>query len=112
GADQMAVDQAGVETLMEKQRSRGREAREQTQIDARVQLDHPVRFIGYNHLEGESNVLAIYGNGVGKQEAVEGEEVDLFTAETPFYGESGGQVGDRGTIQTARGTFWKLLIRS
>jgi len=51
-ADQMAVDQAGFETLMEKQRSRGREAREQTQIDARVQLDHPVRFIGYNHLEG------------------------------------------------------------
>ena len=108
-ADQMAVDQAGFETLMEKQRSRGREAREQTQIDARVQLDHPVRFIGYNHLEGESNVLAIYGNGVGKQEAVEGEEVDLFTAETPFYGESGGQVGDRGTIQTARGDILEVI---
>ena len=107
--DQMAVDQAGFETLMEKQRSRGREAREQTQIDARVQLDHPVRFIGYNHLEGESNVLAIYGNGVGKQEAVEGEEVDLFTAETPFYGESGGQVGDRGTIQTARGDILEII---
>ena len=108
-ADQMAVDQAGFETLMEKQRSRGREAREQTQIDARVQLDRPVRFIGYNHLEGESNVLAIYGNGVGKQEAVEGEEVDLFTAETPFYGESGGQVGDRGTIQTARGDILEII---
>ena len=108
-ADQMAVDQAGFETLMEKQRSRGREAREQTQIDARVQLDRPVRFIGYNHLEGESNVLAIYGNGVGKQEAVEGEEVDLFTAETPFYGESGGQVGDRGTIQTDRGDILEII---
>ena len=108
-ADQMAVDQAGFETLMEKQRSRGREAREQTQIDARVQLDRPIRFIGYNHLEGESNVLAIYGNGVGKQEAVEGEEVDLFTAETPFYGESGGQVGDRGTIQTARGDILEII---
>ncbi len=108
-ADQMAVDQAGFETLMEKQRSRGREARGQTQIDARVQLDRPVRFIGYNHLEGESNVLAIYGNGVGKQEAVEGEEVDLFTAETPFYGESGGQVGDRGTIQTARGDILEII---
>src|SRR5437870_11077971 len=108
-ADQMAVDQAGFETLMEKQRSRGREAREQTQIDARVQLDRPVRFIGYNHLDGESNVLAIYGNGVGKQEAVEGEEVDLFTAETPFYGESGGQVGDRGTIQTARGDILEII---
>ena len=60
-------------------------------------------------MEGESNVLAIYGNGVGKQEAVEGEEVDLFTAETPFYGESGGQVGDRGTIQTARGDILEII---
>src|SRR5438093_6692502 len=108
-ADQMAVDQAGFETLMEKQRSRGREAREQTQSECRVQLGLTYRFSGYNHLEGESNDLASYGNGVGKQEAVEGEEVDLFTAETPFYGESGGQVGDRGTIQTARGDILEII---
>jgi alanyl-tRNA synthetase len=108
-ADQMSVDQAGFERLMDEQRTRGREAREQTQIDARIQLDRPVYFIGYDRLDGESNILAIYGDGGGKQEAVEGQEVDLLTAETPFYGESGGQVGDRGTIQTTRGDILEVI---
>jgi alanyl-tRNA synthetase len=99
----IAVDQAGFEKLMEAQRSRGREARETVSMEAQIQLDRPVCFVGYDRLDGESTVLAIYGGGNGKQEAVEGEEIDLLTAETPFYGESGGQVGDRGTIATARG---------
>ena len=102
-ADEMSVDQAGFEKLMEEQRTRGRDARETTSMDAKIQLDRPVSFIGYDRLDGESNILAIYGDGNGKPEAVEGEEVDVITAETPFYGESGGQVGDRGTIRTARG---------
>jgi alanyl-tRNA synthetase len=108
-ADQMSVDQAGFEKLMDEQRTRGREAREQTQIDARIQLDRPVCFIGYDRLDGESEVLAIYGGMGGKQEALEGEEVDLLTAETPFYGESGGQVGDRGTITTGRGDLLEVM---
>jgi alanyl-tRNA synthetase len=108
-ADKMSVDQLGFEKLMEEQRSRGREAREPTQLDARIRLDHSVRFIGYDRLEAESKVLAIYGDGVGKQEALQGDNVDLLTAETPFYGESGGQVGDRGTIATARGDILEVI---
>jgi alanyl-tRNA synthetase len=99
----MTVDQSGFEKLMHEQRTRGREARETVSMEAKIQLDRPVCFVGYDRLDGESTVLAIYGSGNGKQEAVEGEEIDLLTAETPFYGESGGQVGDRGTIATARG---------
>ena len=99
----MTVDEGGFEKLMDEQRTRARDAREETRMDAKIQLDRQVHFIGYDRLEGESTVLAIYGNGSGKPEAVEGEEVDIITAETPFYGESGGQVGDRGTIATARG---------
>jgi alanyl-tRNA synthetase len=97
------VDQEGFEKLMDAQRTRGRDARETVSMEAKIQLDRPVCFVGYDRLDGESTVLAIYGSGNGKQEAVEGEEIDLLTAETPFYGESGGQVGDRGTIATARG---------
>ena len=99
----MTVDQPSFDKLMEEQRARGRDAREVASMDAKIQLDRPVSFIGYDRLEGESTVLAIYGGGDGRPEAVEGEEVDVITAETPFYGESGGQVGDRGTIKTSRG---------
>ncbi|MGH7927839.1 MAG: alanine--tRNA ligase, partial [Candidatus Binatia bacterium] len=107
-AENMTVDQAGFTKLMEAQRTRGREAREVATMESRIQLDRPVCFIGYDRLEGESTVLAIYDNGYGKQEAVEGEEIEILTAETPFYGESGGQVGDRGTIQTARGDLLEV----
>jgi alanyl-tRNA synthetase len=110
----MIVDQAGFGKLMEEQRTRAREARvsvvlEPITLTATATVTSPSRFIGYDHLAAESTVLAIYDNGTGKQEAVEGEVVDILTAETPFYGESGGQVGDRGTIQTSRGDILEVI---
>ncbi|HSC41676.1 MAG TPA: alanine--tRNA ligase [Candidatus Binatia bacterium] len=99
----IAVDEAEFEQLMEAQRTRGREAREVTTMESKIQLDRPVYFIGYDQLRAESSVLAIYGSHGAQPEAVQGDEIDLLTAVTPFYGESGGQVGDRGTITTARG---------
>jgi alanyl-tRNA synthetase len=105
----MSVDQSGFEKLMNEQRARGREAREVASMESKIQLDRQVCFIGYDRLEGESTVLAIYSNSGGKVEAVEGEEIDLLTAETPFYGESGGQVGDRGIIRTGRGDVIEIL---
>jgi alanyl-tRNA synthetase len=107
--ESMSVDQAGFEKLMQEQRTRGREAREATSMESKIQLDREVRFIGYERLDGESSVLAIYGNGAGRNEAVEGDEIELLTAETPFYGESGGQIGDRGTITTARGDIIEVI---
>ncbi|HEX2230376.1 MAG TPA: alanine--tRNA ligase, partial [Candidatus Binatia bacterium] len=112
--EHITVDQAGFQKLMEEQRTRGRESRGSVLItplagSPSLSGNPPVVcFIGYDRLEGESNVLAIYQNGAGKQEAVEGEEVEILTAETPFYGESGGQVGDRGTIQTSRGDLLEV----
>ncbi len=117
-AENIAVDQAGFEKLMDEQRNRGRESKlfnvalpAALHASAAVTqaVTHPSditqisRFIGYDTLQAESSVLAIYGGNGGQHEAVEGEEIDLLTAETPFYGESGGQVGDRGIITTARG---------
>jgi alanyl-tRNA synthetase len=107
--EDMVVDQAGFGKLMEEQRTRGREAREAASMESKIVLDRPVCFTGYDRLDGDSTVLAIYANGEGKQEAVEGDEVDILTAETPFYGESGGQVGDRGTIQTPRGDIVEVI---
>jgi alanyl-tRNA synthetase len=107
--DGMNVDLEGFRNLMEEQRTRGREARETISMESKIQLDHPVCFTGYESLNGESTVLAIYGGSGGKMEAVQGEEIDLLTAETPFYGESGGQVGDRGTITTTRGDVFEVI---
>jgi alanyl-tRNA synthetase len=107
--ENITVDQAGFQKLMEEQRTRGREARETVSLESKIQLDRSVCFTGYDSLEGESSVLAIYSKGGGKTEAVAGEEIDLLTAETPFYGESGGQVGDRGTIATIRGDVFEVV---
>ena len=107
--ESIAVDQAGFEKLMQEQRTRGREARETASMESKIQLDQPVCFIGYDRLEGESSVLAIYADGAGRSEAVEGDEIELLTAETPFYGESGGQIGDRGTVLTARGDVIEVI---
>ncbi|MFQ5904561.1 MAG: alanine--tRNA ligase, partial [Candidatus Binatia bacterium] len=105
----ISVDQRGFEQLMEEQRSRAREAREILQSDVRIQLDREIRFVGYDRLDAESKVMAIYAQGKGREEVGEGAEVDLITAETPFYGESGGQVGDRGTIETTRGDQMEVI---
>jgi alanyl-tRNA synthetase len=111
--DKISIDQAGFEKLMEEQRTRGREARlsqalEPISLSATGTVISTCRFIGYDRLDGESKILAIHGEGNGKPEAVEGEDVDVITAETPFYGESGGQVGDRGTIATTRGDIMQV----
>jgi len=112
----ITVDQTGFEKLMEEQRSRAREARvlipgtgELRLSGSPAKLDHATKFVGYDRLDAESTVLALYSGEGGKNEVVEGTEVDLLTAETPFYGESGGQVGDRGIIETPRGDLFEVL---
>ncbi|MGZ8478021.1 MAG: alanine--tRNA ligase [Candidatus Binatia bacterium] len=108
-ADDIDVDQRSFTELMEAQRSRGREARESVSMESKIQLDGQVCFTGYDRLDDESSVIGIFGNAGSKREAVEGEEIELVTAETPFYGESGGQVGDRGVISTARGDLVEIV---
>ena len=105
----VSVDHAGFEKLMEEQKSRGREARESLQSGMKIQLDQETRFVGYDRLDLESTVIALYSEGESKNEVGQGTQVDLITAETSFYGESGGQVGDRGTIGTSRGDTMEIM---
>ena len=63
----------------------------------------PTEFTGYSGEEGEGVVLAIIRNGQRVNSAEVGETVDFLLNQTPFYGESGGQVGDFGKLTSIKG---------
>ncbi|HLK86958.1 MAG TPA: alanine--tRNA ligase [Candidatus Binataceae bacterium] len=101
--DGIEVDVAEFNRLMDQQRERGRAARKDDTLAPEIKLAPGAvsRFIGEHRYEAESEVLAIHRDG--------GDRVILVTAETPFYAESGGQVGDRGVIETAGGAVLEVL---
>jgi alanyl-tRNA synthetase len=98
----IALDLEGFQRAMEEQRSRARAswkgAAKQTANPAYQQLPKS-EFEGYRQTRSENcEVLAIIRNGQGAQELKTGEEGEVILDHTPFYAESGGQVGDRGTL--------------
>ena len=106
------VDREGFERAMTRQRERAREGGKATVavgLDG-VDADMQSRFVGDRQAEHESEVRALLVDGAVRSEAVhEGEVIDLIVAETPFYGESGGQVGDVGTVRTADGGLIEVV---
>lgn len=103
------VDDAGFRRAMEEQRARGREHKKFVAQSAATG-DRRSRFVGDRIYEWESTVTAVGaadGERPGGLRA--GEEGEVVTEETPFYGESGGQVGDVGTIRTERGDTLEVL---
>ncbi len=102
----VSVDQAGYDAAMEHQKALGRAAwkgsGEQTMHAAYQQLAaQPTEFLGYDRHEADNAVTALLRGGERVQALVAGEQGELITSATPFYGESGGQVGDRGLIRTS-----------
>ncbi len=107
-ADGVRVDSAGFDACMTQQRTRGREARKSGVIPAVISSSAASRYAGDRHYEVESRVLALAIDGEVRARAGVGDAVQIVTAETPFYGESGGQVGDRGVFATADGALVEI----
>jgi alanyl-tRNA synthetase len=101
----LQVDTAEFEKLMEAQRKKARAAWKGSGDERRLEVHQQLasdglhtEFLGYQSLECISNVTAILHKGKQVEEAVAGEEAEIYTEFSPFYAESGGQVGDRGKI--------------
>jgi alanyl-tRNA synthetase len=95
-----SVDSEGFKQAMEQQRERARAARGEVAFTAAKEVDYPnCVFVGYNSLVQKTKVNGIYIKELPIEQAEKGQTVDLTFENTPFYGESGGQAGDVGTIE-------------
>ena len=106
----LTVDRAGFDAAMAEQKAAARAAWKGSGEKASDEVWYDIaeqhgatEFIGYTATTGEANVVAIVRDGRSIRTAITGEEVVIVTNQTPFYGESGGQMGDVGTITGAAG---------
>ena len=105
----MELDQSGFDDAMSAQKTRARASWKGSgdtavqEVYSRIGNDVQTTFRGYEALEFESPVTVLLKGGEAIDSAREGDEIELIFTETPFYAESGGQMGDRGTISTETG---------
>lgn len=100
------VDEAGFEAAMEEQRRRAREASGfGADYNAMIRVDSASEFKGYDHLELNGKVTALFVDGKAVDAINAGQEVVVVLDQTPFYAESGGQVGDKGELKGANFSF-------
>jgi len=102
----LTIDEAGFESNMEAQRERARAA-SQFGVDygALPEMDCTSEFTGYEELNGSGEIVAIFHGNEAVESLASGEEGMVILDRTPFYVESGGQVGDRGLLQVGDSTF-------
>ncbi|HHP7243875.1 MAG TPA: alanine--tRNA ligase [Elainellaceae cyanobacterium] len=100
----ITVDLAGFETEMQAQRERARDAHETIDLTVQGSLDHlaehvhSTAFLGYTDPQSMAQVVAVLVDGKAAESAEAGADVQIILDQTPFYAESGGQIGDRGFL--------------
>lgn len=100
------VDEAGFELEMAAQRQRARDAGKfAVDYNSIVQVEDETQFDGYINTTGQGQIVAIYKDGVQVDEVSEGDEALIVLNQTPFYAESGGQIGDTGIFKNETGIF-------
>ena len=101
----ITVDHAGFEQAMARQREQARAANKFAMQEGLDYKGGQTAFYGYDRLQHEGQVLAIYKQGSAVDFVEAGDEAVVVLDQTPFYAESGGQVGDCGELLAANGTF-------
>ena len=102
----LTIDEAGFETEMAAQRQRARDAGKfAIDYNSVVKVEGETQFDGYDATAGEGQIIAIYKDGEQVDEVFEGDEALIVLNQTPFYAESGGQIGDTGIFKNDTGIF-------
>lgn len=102
----LEIDQIGFEREMEAQRRRARDAGKfAVDYNSIVKVDGETQFDGYDATSGHGQIIAIYKDGEQVDEITEGDEALIVLNQTPFYAESGGQIGDTGIFKNDTGIF-------
>ena len=102
----LTIDEAGFEVEMAAQRQRARDAGKfAVDYNSIVKVEGETQFDGYDATQGQGQIVAIYKDGVQVDEIYEGDEALIVLNQTPFYAESGGQIGDTGIFKNDTGIF-------
>lgn len=102
----LTIDEAGFEVEMAAQRQRARHAGKfAVDYNSIVKVEGETQFDGYDATQGQGQIVAIYKDGVQVDEINEGDEALIVLNQTPFYAESGGQIGDTGIFKNDTGIF-------
>jgi len=102
----LTIDTAGFEAAMAAQRGRARAASQFSASDSGdLQIDTCTDFTGYDHLDDVSRIEALFRDGEAVERLEAGQAGQVVLDKTPFYAESGGQVGDRGQLESATACF-------
>ena len=103
---ELTIDEAGFEREMDAQRERARSASAfGMDYNSVVKVDSATEFVGYDATEGQGKIIALYKDGQAVDQLGEGEQGVVVLDRTPFYAESGGQVGDTGFLQAGAARF-------
>lgn len=102
----LTVDHAGFEIAMAEQRERARGASNfGADYDQEITFDSQTEFVGYHYTDDKANIVGLFSKGTAVDSLEAGEEGVVVLDKTPFYAESGGQVGDSGRIESNGAVF-------
>ncbi len=103
---QLTIDKEGFDQAMQEQRERARSASNfSEEYGQDIKFDAHTEFVGYDNLEAKAEIIGIFRQGESELTLDEGDQGVVILDKTPFYAESGGQIGDRGKILCENGVF-------